>query len=430
MAYQPVGVIEVRLWNMTVGAIVFDDKSNLCVFEYSPEFLSQSLEIAPLQMPAGKRVWTFPTRSVETFRGLPAVFADSLPDDFGNALVDAELARQGVQATEITALDRLAYLGRRGIGALEYRPARGDLTQKATAVEISELVIAARAALRGRFDGDEDTQIALSHLIKVGTSAGGARAKAVIAWNPATNEVRSGQVDAPAGFEQWLIKLDLVDTVRPDHGHGFGRIEYAYHLMARSAGIVMSDCQLREERGRAHFMTRRFDRIADDKVHVQTLCAMDHLDYRQADTHSYAQYLQVIDRLGLGDEALEEGFRRMVFNLLAANFDDHTKNFSFLMTRDGSWRLAPAYDVTYSYNAQSRWTNRHHMSVNGRFADITMHDIAEVADRFMVPGWRDIVTQVQEAVCHWLKFAQQAGVDEQRAESVASDIELLAPLAG
>lgn len=427
MAYQPVAVIEARIWNMTVGAIVFDDASNFFAFEYDPEFLSQKLEIAPRQMPAGSGVWTFPTLPVETYRRLPAVFADSLPDDFGNALVNAELARQGVRASEITSLDRLAYLGSRGIGALEYRPARGDLTRTATAVEISELVVAARSALRGQIDRDTDAYTALSHLIQVGTSAGGARAKAVIAWNPTTNAVRSGQVSAPAGFEQWLIKLDIDQPTRLGRSHGFGRIEYAYHLMARAAGVAMSDCRLLEEGGRAHFMTRRYDRVAGEKVHIQTLCAMDHLDYRQAGTHSYAQYLQVIDQLCLGDGALEEGFRRMVFNLFAANLDDHTKNLSFMMTRDGIWGLAPAYDVTHSYNPQGEWANRHQMSVNGRFADITMQDIAEVADRFVVPGWRDIVAQVREAVARWPDFARSAGMSPNEAQVVSEDIEALGP---
>ena len=429
MAYRPTEVIEVRIWNMTVGAIVFDSASNFFAFEYSPEFVFEKLEISPLHMPAGNRVWTFPTLSVETFRRLPAVFADSLPDDFGNALVNAELARLGVPASDISALDRLAYLGSRGVGALEYRPARGDLTRRATAVEIAELVVAARSAIRGHFSEDEAAQSALSHLIQVGTSAGGARAKAVIAWNPRTKEVRSGQVDAPVGFEHWLVKLDLEDADRLGGGLGFGRIEYAYHLMARSAGVVMSDCQLLEEGGRAHFMTRRFDRVADEKVHVQTLCAMDHLDYRQVDTHAYEQYLAVIDRLGLGEAALEEGFRRMVFNCFAANLDDHTKNLSFTMTGDGIWNLAPAYDITHSYNAQGRWASQHQMSINGRFADLTDQDIAEVAGRFMIPGWREIVARVREAISLWPSFADQAGVGKSRTEEVARDIAQLAPLA-
>jgi serine/threonine-protein kinase HipA len=428
MVYRPVDVIEVRLWETTVGAIAFDTTSNFYAFEYDPAFIAKGLEISPLHMPTGPQIYTFPTLSESTYLRLPAVFADSLPDDFGNALVNAELAREGVPSTSITPLDRLAYLGSRGTGALEYRPARGPRTRTATAIEIAELVSAARSALSGTVRDDQEAQKALTSLIQVGTSAGGARAKAVIAWNPVTNEVRSGQTEVPPGFEHWLLKLDVGDEMLLGQSLGYGRVEFAYYLMARAAGITMTESRLLEEGGRAHFMTRRFDRTDGERVHTQTLCAMDHLDYRLASAHSYAQYFQVLHQLGLSDDEHTEGFRRMVFNLFAANLDDHTKNLSFMMAKDGRWSLAPAYDVTHSYNAQGRWASQHQMSVNGKYTDITLVDIEAVADRYAIPGWRQVLSQVQDAVSRWPEFAESAGLSQKRAAVVATDMATLRPL--
>ena len=374
-------------------------------------------------MPGRASPYVFPSLPIETFQRLPALLADALPDRFGNALIDAYLAGKGVDKARITAIDRLAYMGERSMGALSFKPTRGPRKLKPTAVEVSQLVGAARAALQGQFGDDRQTEAALTQLIHVGTSAGGARAKAVVALHPVTGELRSGQLPADPGFEHWLLKFDGVGM---DHelgtGGHYGRIEYAYHLMARSAGIDMPDCRLLEENGRAHFMIKRFDRdAASDKLHMQTLCAMDHLDYNQRGTHDYAQLFQVIDRLRLGPATRAEAFRRMVFNVVAANCDDHTKNHSFLMDRAGQWRLSPAYDVTHAYNPQGAWTHQHLMSVNGRFSGITRQDCLAVADRFLVPDAKAVLRQVAEAVRQWPVFAQQAGLPEDEARRVERD---------
>ncbi|MGL5631314.1 MAG: type II toxin-antitoxin system HipA family toxin, partial [Azovibrio sp.] len=390
--YHPVDLIEVSAWGMRVGAVMLDPGLDYYVFEYDPKWQAHGLELAPLTMPIRQSTHIFPLLPEATFRRLPALLADALPDDFGNALIDAYLAREGVARAAITPLDRLAYMGKRGMGALEFRPTRGPRHRKATAVEIGELVTSSRQALAGKFDGDRETEAAIMSLIQVGTSAGGARAKAVIAWNGETGEIRSGQLPADPGFDYWLLKLDGVGRdYELGTGADYGRIEYAYYLMATAAGIHMSESRLLEENGRAHFMTRRFDREQGTKQHIQTLCAMQHLDYKQRGTHDYSQYFQTIKALNLSENALAEGYRRMVFNVLAANCDDHTKNLSFLMSPTGHWQLTPAYDVTHAYNPKGEWTYQHLMSVNGKFRNITQQDLESVGDRFMVPDYRGII---------------------------------------
>ena len=424
MPYVPVDVIEVLAWGHRVGAVALDPASGFYVFEYSPEWRRGGVDLAPTTMTTNVGAYVFTTLAVDTFQRLPAMLADSLPDDFGNALTTAYLVNEGVAAGSITSLDRLAYLGSRGTGALEFRPGRGPRTRKSTAVELSELVVAARTAVAGTFGNEDGITDALKHLIAVGTSAGGARAKAVIAWNPTTDEVRSGQLPADRGFEQWLLKLDGVgaDT---DLGQSadFGRIEYAYSLMAKAAGISMTECRLLHEGGRSHFMTRRFDRTADGtKIHMQTLCALEHLDFRLVGAHDYAQLFDVLSRLGLGADRRAEVYRRMVFNVAAANCDDHTKNFSFLLAEDGEWNLSPAYDVTHAHNPRSTWTAQHLMSVNGRFSGIDRDDLAEVADRFVVPSPRDVVRDVLDSVDRWSDFADEAHVGAAAMSEVAANI--------
>ena len=424
MPYVPVDVIEVLAWGRRVGAVALDPASGYYVFEYSPEWRHGGIELAPTTMPTNTAAYVFTTLPPETFHRLPAMLADALPDDFGNALTTAYLVNEGVSASTITPLDRLAYLASRGTGALEFRPARGPRPRKSTAVELSELVLAARTEAAGTFGAEDGITDAVKHLIAVGTSAGGARAKAVIAWNPTTDEVRSGQLSADPGFEQWLLKLDGVgaDT---DLGQSadFGRIEYAYSLMAVAAGVSMSECRLLHEGGRSHFMTRRFDRAADGtKIHMQTLCALGHLDFRLIGAHDYAQLFDMLSRLGLGPETRAEVYRRMVFNVAAANCDDHTKNFSFVLAEDGEWELSPAYDVTHAHNPRSRWTAQHLMSVNGRFTGIDRHDLVEVADRFAVPSPRGIVLDVLDSVDRWPEFAREAHVSANANAEVAANI--------
>lgn len=427
MAYQPVDVVEVRCWGSRVGALALDPASGFYAFEYDPQWAHSGVELAPIFMAtaAAPTTFVFPTLPVETYDRLPAMIADALPDDFGNALTTAYLANGGVRTQDITPLDRLAYLGNRGIGALEFHPMRGPRTRKATAIELSELVVAARGALTGDLGDENGITDALKHLIAVGTSAGGARAKAVVALNPETGELRSGQVPADPGFEQWLLKFDGVGA-DPDLGAtgNFGRIEYAYHRMAVAAGIEMTQCRLLEEGGRAHFMTRRFDRTADGgKVHTQTLCALSHLDFRQVGVHDYAQLFLLIEQLGLGPDTRAEVFRRMTFNVAAANCDDHTKNFAFLLDEGGAWRLSPAYDVTHSHAPSSKWTRQHLMAVNGQTVGITRADVMEVGDRFAVPAAADNVERVLESVAKWQTYADEARVPDATAQQITVDIE-------
>jgi len=370
--------------------------------------------------------FVFPNLPPLTYHRLPAMIADSLPDDFGNALTTAYLANEGVQPEDITPLDRLAYLGSRGMGALEFRPGRGPRTRKSTAIDLSELVVAARSALAGDIASESGTTDAIKHLIAVGTSAGGARAKAVVALNPKTGELRSGQVPVDHGFEPWLLKLDGVNA-NSDLGVSgyFGRIEFAYSKMAAAAGIEMTECRLLEEGGRAHFMTRRFDRTAEgEKIHLQSLCALAHLDFKQIAVHDYAQLFLQIDQLGLGADARAEAFRRMVFNVAAANCDDHSKNFAFLLPRSGEWRLSPAYDVTHAYAPRSEWTHQHLMAIIGKRTAIDRRDIETVADRFAVPDAARIREEVLAAIDEWPHHAEACGVPGKVAQDVAADIDV------
>jgi len=431
MTYESVDLIEVRAWGATVGAIAEDPSTGYYAFEYDDGWIARGIELAPLHMPSRRGVFVFPRLSEHTYWRLPAMVADSLPDQFGNSLVTAKLAEEGVPADQITPLDRLVFTASRGMGALEYFPPAAMAEEHPTAIQLADLVVAARRTLRGDFTDDDATHDALAQLIRVGTSAGGRRAKAVVCFNPVTGQIRSGQFNAPFGFEHWLLKLDGVDELDADElvdAQGFGRVEYAYSLMAREAGISMEPCRLLEENGRAHFMTRRFDRRDDGtKIHLQTLCAIDHLDFNLIGTHSYAQYFEVIERLGLGPDALEEGFRRVVFNVAGSNRDDHTKNLSFLCGESGRWSLAPAYDVSHSHNPEGKWTQRHQMSVNGRFEGIEATDLLDMAERFTVPGAKQVIGDVLSAVERWPEFAEEADVSPGHLERIAGDLTAFRP---
>ena len=429
MTYVPADVIEVRAWGRTVGAVTLDPASEFYAFEYAPEWLRTGIELAPLRMPAQRGVFEFPELAQRTFYRLPALLADALPNNFGNALVNATLVAQGVRSEMITPLDRLAYAGTRSMGALEFAPPMGSPSEGSTIIQVADLVVAARSALRGEFSGDDQIQSALAELISVGTSAGGARAKAVISFNPETGQIRSGQFDAPSGYEYWILKLDGVDELGQFGAtQGYGRIEFAYSKMAHAAGIDMMPCRLLEESGRAHFMTQRFDRDVDGaKVHIQSLCAMDHLDFNATDTHSYAQYFDVIDRFSLAGALAQEGPVRIGGNVAAANRDDHTKNLGFVCQPNGEWALAPAYDVNHSYNPEGLWTQRHQMSVNAKFEHITRGDLLELAERFNVPGARSALGDVDAAVGRWREFAEECGVEPGHVARIESDIERFRP---
>ncbi len=422
-SFKPVQAVSVEIWGKKVGAVALNPDSGFYAFEYEPAFLRTGIELAPLQMPLaqGTEPFEFLNLPVETFQRLPALIADALPDKFGNALINAWMADRGMGSASITALDRLAYMGQRSMGALMFKPSRGPSKTPPSALRMSHLVAQARSAIHGSFDRSDHAGEALRQIIQVGTSAGGARAKAAIAWNPHTQEVRTGQFDIPEGFQAWLLKFDGIGAdAQLGEGRNYGRIEYAYSLMAKAAGITMSECHLLEEEGRAHFMTRRFDRSGNERHHMQTLCAMAHLDFNQIGTHSYHQLFQTARALGLGRPALEEILRRMVFNVLAANHDDHTKNFSFLLRQGHAWELAPAYDITFAFNPGNKWLKQHLMSVNGKFEGITEQDFREVADRYELLGvCKDIVAGVRAAVAQWPRFATEAGVPQALAEDIA-----------
>jgi len=421
-------VIEVLIWGHRVGALSADPTLGYYAFQYERSWKRRAIELAPLTMPLSNpsSIFTFPSLPESTFFRLPAMLADALPDDFGNALIDAWMATKGIDKSAITVLDRLAYMGKRGMGALEFRPARGSHAESAAPVEMKELVEEARRLVQGTFEVDHEAKAALANIIKVGTSAGGARAKAVIAWNPKTDEVRSGQFDTAPGFEHWLLKFDGVGKDKElGTSEGYGRIEYAYSLMAKAGGVIMTPCRLLEENDRAHFMTKRFDREVVEgithKHHLQTLCAMNHLDFRQRGTHSYEQLFMTISKLGLDDDAKNQTFRRMAFNVMARNWDDHTKNFGFLLKEGESWGLAPAYDVTHAYDPKGEWTYQHLMSVNGKFKDITRDDLIDLADRFGVRKPTEALTDIVAAINAWSDFAQKAGLSTKLLDKVAAD---------
>ena len=429
---KPMPAISVEIWGTQVGAVAPDPQLGCYAFEYSPAWKRSGIELAPLSIPLEDRrsVYAFPNLPRATFHGLPAMLADALPDDFGNALIDAWMAGRGIEKNSITILDRLAYMGKRGIGALEFRPSRGAHNETTAPIEMKSLVEEARKLVHGQLSVDDEAQAALANIIRVGTSAGGARAKAVIAWNPETDEVRSGQFEVAPGFEHWLLKFDGVgEDMELGTGADYGRIEYAYSLMAKAAGIRMSPCRLLQENNRAHFMTRRFDRdvVAGQtrKHHLQTLCAMNQLDFRQRGTHAYAQLFTTIAKLGLGDEALSQAFLSMAFNVMARNCDDHTKNFSFRLKQGDVWELAPAYDVTHAYNPKGEWTYQHLMSVNGKFREITRDDLLKEADRFGIRRPLDKLSNVREALKSWGEFAKKAGLGKSSLDRVASDFQLL-----
>ena len=427
--YIPVDVIEVRSWGRSVGALVYDPKLGLNVFEYFPEWVASGVELAPIHMPNRNGTYTFPQLDKETYFGLPAMIADALPDAFGNAVIDAWLAEQGVDKSEIKSLDRLAYAGERALGALTFHPSQSNLQGPSTAIQIADLVIGARLVLAGVVAKAGSAHDALAQLIQVGSSAGGARAKAIISYNPQTDQFLSGYAPVEPGFEPWLIKLD--GTTKSADGSinsldtpgQFTRIEYAYYLMAKAAGITMSECRQYREGPRTHFLTRRFDRDGSgEQIHMQTLCAMDHLNFRYRDTHSYAQYFNVIRKLGMGMNELVEGYRRMVFNVVAVNQDDHTKNLAFLLPRQGAWTLAPAYDLTHAFNPLGEWTQRHQMSVNSKFEAITLADLYAVGSAQGITGYKSLIREVLAAVGDWGRYADEAGVNKESRERIAEDM--------
>ncbi len=431
-------IAEVRLWGRRIAAASWDERRDLAAFQYDPEFARSGIEVAPLCMPLASRIYTFPSLPRISFHGLPGLLADSLPDTFGNALINAWLATQGRSPASFNALERLCYIGARGMGALEFAPVDGPRQRRSTKIRVDALValasdiLARRTALEGSFTLEQRHR-ALEDLLRVGTSAGGARAKAIIAWNPVTNEVRSGQVSAPEGFGYWLLKFDGVSGNRDkelEDPKGYTAIEYAYALMARDAGILMTECRLLEEGGRRHFMTRRFDRTEDGgKIHMQSLAALADLDFNAAGAHSYEQAFEVMRRLTLPMDAVEQLFRRMLFNIVARNQDDHVKNIAFLMNPQGQWSLAPAFDVTYAYNPDGQWTRVHQMTINGKQDGFTLEDVRTCAATVGLKRGRaeTILDEVRAAVLRWPEHAARAGVWPAQRDQIHSTLRLEFP---
>jgi|TARA_B110000438_G_scaffold288483_1_gene322004 serine/threonine-protein kinase HipA len=422
-------IAEIRLWNRTIGAASSIPGDPITSFQYDPDFIKSGIEVSPLHLPLRDEPYRFPQLARETFHGLPGLLADALPDRFGNAVIDAWLASEGHPTDNFNALERLCYTGNRGMGALEFRPMQGPQARRSSTLDIDTLVNLATEVLTNRSElagnlAETARTKALNDILQVGTSAGGARAKAVIAWNLSTNEMRSGQIERGSGFEYWLLKFDgIAATV--ERGltdlQGYGAIEYAYNLMAIAAGITMSPCRLFEERGRRHFMTRRFDRTASgEKLHMQTLGGLAHFDYNQANAHSYEQVFAVMEQLGLTAAEIEEQFRRMLFNIVARNQDDHVKNIAFLMDKAGRWALSPAYDITYAYKPGNPWLNSHQLSLNGQRKTFTRADIRAIAKRTRLPRGRadTLLEEVTSAVQRWPEFASEAIVHKHQISAI------------
>jgi serine/threonine-protein kinase HipA len=435
MVTEPHDNAEVRIWNQSVGALSFDRKTGLGSFEYRDSWITTGIDLFPLQMPLSKEIYTFPYLPVDTYKGLPAGLADTLPDDFGNAVINAWLASQGRDTTQFSPVERLLYTGNRGMGALEYSPATQVSPGKAIELEVNEMVQFAQKIISEResfaMDINHQKNKNLEALFQIGTSAGGARPKAVIAVNADRTSVLSGQIDVPEGYEHYLIKFDGVDEHSTgsetfDDPKGFGRMEYAYFKMARDAGINIMDCELLERGGLAHFMTKRFDRIGRTKLHYQSLCAMDHADYKQPGSYSYEELLQTIRRLKLPRTDAVELYRRMVFNVVARNQDDHAKNFGFMITEDGNWSLAPAFDIAYSYKEGNKWINSHNLSINGKRENFTRADLIAIGkgiSNFSTDA-ELIIDEVTSVVARWEEYASDAKVFPKLQKLIGKNIRL------
>lgn len=419
----------VLLWGRDIGAVTWLDDRELAVFQYVPAFVASDIQVAPLTMPLHEAPYEFPALERETFHGLPGLVADSLPDKYGNRLIDAWLASQGRSPSSMNPVERLCYTGNRGMGALEFKPAIEGAPSKthkleiAALVELANRVLDERISLEEKFAGQNDRRT-IEDILRVGTSAGGARAKAVLAWNSKTGEFRTGQAPVSKGFSHWIMKFDGIHGNRDKEladPQGFGRIEYAYSLMATNAGILMEECRLHEEGGRAHFMTRRFDRTdKGTKLHMQSLGAMRHFDYNQAGAYGYEQAIETIQLLSLPVEDIEQQVRRTFFNILARNQDDHVKNTAFLMNKQGQWRLSPAFDVTYSFNPSGAWTSRHQMSLNGKRDNFDNEDLITYAKAAGLKKAKSttLLREVAGAIEDWRRYAAEAEVSQRDIERI------------
>ena len=422
---------KVLLWDSEIGAVSWVEDRQVAVFQYDPSFIRSSIQLSPLMMPLRDLPYEFPALSKETFKGLPGLLADSLPDKFGNAVIDSWLAAQGRTAASFNSVERLCYIGSRGMGGFEFKPALRIFHSKSDEIEVSKLVelsnkiLDQRAGLAGVFSGTDDRD-AIEDILRVGTSAGGARAKAILAWNPKTNEFRSGQVKIPSGFEYWIMKFDGVSNNRDKElsdPQGYGMIEYAYYQLAVKAGIEMTECRLHHEGGRSHFMTKRFDRNADgSKIHMQSLCALAHVDFNEPALYSYEQTIQTMKRLRLSQSDLDQQVIRAMFNVVGRNHDDHVKNIAFLMNRRGEWRLSPAFDVSYAYDPKGYWTSQHQMSINGKRESFSTLDLISMAKIAGIKNNRalEMLDRVITTMKSWPEVADNIGIPEDRIRKIQS----------
>lgn len=418
-------IAKVKLWGNLVGALAFDEDKGLGTFEYTRNWRDSGIQISPVRLPLSERKYQFPELNRDTYRGLPAAFADTLPDDFGNAVIDAWLARQGRNPASFTPVERLLYIGRRGMGALEYfpkvkgRPKIGGTLRLDSLADMAQRVLDGRVKLQVGSDTD-----GMEALLQVGTSAGGARAKAVVAVNKARTKIHSGQVACPDGYEHYLLKFDGIVDSNQTHQtfgdpQGYGRMEYAYYLMAKAVDINISHCELLPEGERAHFLTKRFDRDGNKKIHYQSLCAMDHADYKKPGYYSYEQLFGVLRTLRFDRKAALELYRRMVFNIVARNQDDHPKNFGFMLKENGNWELAPAFDLAYSYKPDSEWVNSHQLTLNGKRDEFTPADLLQPAERFKREA-KQIIQTITDTVADWPRYAKLAGVPKALTDEISA----------
>jgi serine/threonine-protein kinase HipA len=428
----------VKIWGETAGAVRWDNVQQVASFEYEPKFLAKGWDLSPLKMPIsnGSQIYRFPSLrkgkedGVDTFKGLPGLLADALPDKYGNQLINIWLAQQGRPENSMNPVEQLCFIGARGMGALEFEPTQLSATKRTFNIEIASLVEAAHKMLDKRISFEtnlnKDEEQALAEILKIGTSAGGARPKAVVAYNPKTGDVKSGQTNAPKGFEHWLLKLDGVSEAQFGESYGWGRVEYAYHLMAKACGVEMTNCKLIEENKRAHFMTKRFDREGNNtKHHVQTLCGIQHYNYNNLNAYSYEQIFQTMRSLSLSYPDAEQMFRRMVFNVLATNCDDHTKNFSFRLKKNGKWELSPAYDVCYSYDSNNIWVNQQSLSVNSKHKEINYKDLMTIAQDNSIKKGAKIITEINTVVKNWSDFATQVKVKDDLRKMIQNNLHTL-----
>ena len=432
-----VDVAEVKIWGELVGAVRWDQQQQLGFFEYDPEFIKKGWDLSPIKMPIskGSMIYSFPelrkgrSDNEDTFKGLPGLLADALPDKYGNRLINIWLAQQGRADNSMNPVEKLCFIGKRGMGALEFEPAQIKANKSTFSIELNSLVDVAKKMLNQRENFlthiDKKEEKAMQDILKIGTSAGGARPKAVIAYNPKTQNIRSGQGNVPKGFEHWLIKLDGVSGEQFGESSGWGRVEYAYYLMAIDSGITMSKCQLLEENGRAHFMTKRFDRDGNTKHHIQSLCGLQHYDFNDMYGYSYEQVFQTMRQLRLTYPDAEEMFRRMVFNVLATNYDDHTKNFSFLLKQNEKWSLSPAYDLCFSFDETNHWVSKQTLSVNGKRNQITKADLMSIAKSNIIKRGENIITEINNVLRSWKTYAIQAKVRKDLADKIQNNLNIL-----